>query len=73
MFVGSISVKPSRDLTRPLGMPRGLKGLLHVLNVISFLVVYISFLVVYIMVERAVADCVYFYVLSFIRLFPYYP
>ena len=27
MFVGNISVKPSRDFTRPLGMPRGLKRL----------------------------------------------
>ena len=26
--------KPSRDLIRPLGMPRGLKGLLHMLNAI---------------------------------------
>jgi hypothetical protein len=34
MFVGIIPVKPSRDFTRPLGMPRGLKGLLHVLNAI---------------------------------------
>jgi hypothetical protein len=32
MFVGIISVKPSRDFTCPLGMPRGLKGLLHMLN-----------------------------------------
>jgi hypothetical protein len=24
--------KPSRDFTRPPGMPRGLKGLLHILN-----------------------------------------
>jgi hypothetical protein len=36
MFVGNISVKPSRDFTRPLGMPRGLKGLLHVLNATVF-------------------------------------
>jgi hypothetical protein len=34
MFVGIISVKPSRDFTRPLGSPRGLKGLLHSLNAI---------------------------------------
>ena len=34
MFVGIIPVKPSRDFTRPLGMPRGLKGLLHMLNAI---------------------------------------
>jgi hypothetical protein len=34
MFVGIIPVKPLRDFTRPLGMPRGLKGLLHMLNAI---------------------------------------
>jgi hypothetical protein len=34
MFVGIIPVKLSRDFTRPLGMPRGLKGLLHALNAI---------------------------------------
>jgi len=34
MFVGIISGKPSRDFTRPLGSPRGLKGLLHTLNAI---------------------------------------
>jgi hypothetical protein len=32
--VGIIPGKPSRDFTRPLGMPRGLKGLLHMLNAI---------------------------------------
>ena len=32
MFVGVIVGKPSRYFTRPLGMPRGLKGLLHMLN-----------------------------------------
>jgi hypothetical protein len=32
--VGVILRKPSRDFTRPLGMPRGLKGLLHMLNAI---------------------------------------
>jgi hypothetical protein len=36
MFVGIIHVKPSRDFTRPLGSPRGLKGLLHTLNAIMF-------------------------------------
>jgi hypothetical protein len=30
----NISGKPSRDFTRPLGSPRGLKGLLHLLNAI---------------------------------------
>jgi len=34
MFMGIILAKPSRDLTRPLGSPRGLKGLLHTLNAI---------------------------------------
>jgi len=36
VFVGITSVKPSRDSTRPLGMPRGLKGLSHTLNAIIF-------------------------------------
>jgi hypothetical protein len=36
MFVGIILVKPSRDFTRPLGMSRGLKSLLHMLNAIVF-------------------------------------
>ena len=31
---GCHSCKPSRDFTRPLGMPRSLKGLLHMLNAI---------------------------------------
>jgi hypothetical protein len=31
-FVGIIVGKPLQDFTRPLGMPRGLKGLLHMLN-----------------------------------------
>ena len=34
MFVGIIVDKPSRDFTHPLGMPKNLKGLLHMLNVI---------------------------------------
>jgi hypothetical protein len=34
MFVGIIPGKPSRDFTRPLGSPRGLKGLFHTLNAI---------------------------------------
>jgi hypothetical protein len=34
MFVGIIHIKPSRDFTCPLGIPRGLKDLLHMLNVI---------------------------------------
>jgi len=36
MFVGIIPDKLSRDFTRPLGSPRGLKGLLHTLNAIVF-------------------------------------
>jgi hypothetical protein len=36
MFVGVIVGKPSRNFTRPLGMPRGLKGLLHTLNAIVY-------------------------------------
>jgi hypothetical protein len=36
MFVGIIPDKSSRDFTRPLGSPRGLKGLLHTLNAIVF-------------------------------------
>jgi hypothetical protein len=31
---GCHSCKPSQDFTRPLGMPRGLKSLLHMLNAI---------------------------------------
>jgi hypothetical protein len=34
MFMGVIAGKLSRDFTRPLEMLRGLKGLLHTLNVI---------------------------------------
>jgi hypothetical protein len=34
MFVDIILVKLSRDFTRPLGISRGLKDLLHVLNAI---------------------------------------
>jgi hypothetical protein len=37
MFVGIISVKSSQDFTCSLGIPRGLKGLLHMLNaIVSF-------------------------------------
>jgi hypothetical protein len=36
VFVGITSISPSRDFTRPIGMPRGLKGLLHMLNAIVF-------------------------------------
>jgi hypothetical protein len=49
--VGVIPGKPSRDFTRPLGIPRGLKGLLHMPNAIvsptkvdfMFLVFYLCF------------------------------
>jgi hypothetical protein len=34
MFVGIVLVKPSRDFTCLLGMPRGLKDLLHIINTI---------------------------------------
>jgi hypothetical protein len=34
IFVDIIVGKPSRDFTCPLGMHRGLKGLLHMLNAI---------------------------------------
>jgi hypothetical protein len=34
MFMGIIPVKPSQDFTRPLGILRGLKSLLHTLNAI---------------------------------------
>jgi hypothetical protein len=33
---GCHSCKPSRDFTHPLGRPRGLKGLLHMLNAIVY-------------------------------------
>jgi hypothetical protein len=36
IFVGIISGKPSRDFTRSLRSPRGLKGLSHTLNAIVF-------------------------------------
>jgi hypothetical protein len=34
MFVDNIPGKLSRDLTHPLGIHRGIKGLLHTLNAI---------------------------------------
>jgi hypothetical protein len=34
MFVGIIPSKPSRNFIRPLGSPKGLKGLLNTLNAI---------------------------------------
>jgi hypothetical protein len=36
MFVGIIPGKSSRDFTRPLWSPKGLKGLLHTQNAIVF-------------------------------------
>jgi hypothetical protein len=50
MFVGIITDKPSRDFTRPLESPRGLKGLLHTLNAIvhptkeGFILLFFSFI-----------------------------
>jgi hypothetical protein len=50
MFVSIIPDKPSRDFTRPLGSPRGLKGLLHMLNAIvhptkeRFILLFFSFI-----------------------------
>ena len=35
VFVGIIAIKPSRDFTRPLWMPMGLKGLLHTFQIFS--------------------------------------
>jgi hypothetical protein len=34
MFVGIIPSKPTRDFIRPLRSPKGLKGLLHMLNAV---------------------------------------
>jgi hypothetical protein len=34
MYVGIIAGTPSRDFAHPLGMPKGLKDLLHMLNAI---------------------------------------
>jgi hypothetical protein len=39
MFLGIIAGKPSRGFTCPLGMPRGLKDLLHMLNAIVSLTI----------------------------------
>jgi hypothetical protein len=36
VFLGVTYIKSSRDLTRPLGMPRDLKSLLHMSNAIVF-------------------------------------
>jgi hypothetical protein len=50
MFVGINSGKPLRDFTRPLGSPKGLKGLLHTLNAIvhptieGFILLFFSFI-----------------------------
>jgi hypothetical protein len=50
MFVAIIHGKSSRDFTRPLGSPRGLKGLLHTLNAIvhptkvGFILLFFSFI-----------------------------
>jgi hypothetical protein len=53
MFVSIIPNKPSRDFTHPLGNPKGLKGLLHTLNVtvypmkIGFILLFFSFISVF--------------------------
>jgi hypothetical protein len=47
MFVGIIPNKPSRDFTRPLWSPMGLKGLLHMLNAIIHPTKRMSYLVVF--------------------------
>jgi len=50
MFMGIIPGKPSRDFTRPLGSPRGLKGMFHTLNAIvhptkeGFILLFFSFI-----------------------------
>jgi hypothetical protein len=50
LFVGINSGKPLRDFTRPLGSPKGLKGLLHTLNAIvhptkkGFIFLFLSFI-----------------------------
>jgi len=50
MFEGIITGKPSRDFTRRLGSPRGLKGLLYMLNAIlhptkeGFIFLFLSFI-----------------------------
>ena len=36
LFMGIVASKPLRDFTCPLGIPRDLKGLLHMLNAIVF-------------------------------------
>jgi hypothetical protein len=57
MFVGIISGKPSRDFTRPLGRPRGLKGLLHTLNAIvhptkeGFILLFFSFIYCFVLLR----------------------
>jgi hypothetical protein len=39
MFVGIIVSKPSQDFTHPLGITRGLIGLMHMLNAIVSLTI----------------------------------
>jgi hypothetical protein len=57
MFVRIISGKPLRDFTRPLGNPRGLKGLLHTLNAIvyprkdGFILLFFSFISCFVLLK----------------------
>jgi hypothetical protein len=57
MFVGINSGKPSRDFTRPLGSPSGLKGLLHMLNAIvhptkeGYILLFFSFISYFVMLR----------------------
>jgi hypothetical protein len=57
MFVGIIPSKSSRNFTRPLGNPRGLKSLLHTLNAIvhptkeGFILLFFSFISCFVMLR----------------------
>jgi hypothetical protein len=57
IFVGIIPKKPSRDFTRPLGSPRGLKGLFHTLNAIvhptkeGFILLFFSFISCFVLLK----------------------
>jgi hypothetical protein len=58
MFKGIITGKPSQDFTRPLGSPRGLKGLLHTLNAIvhptkeGFIFLFLSFISCFVLLRN---------------------
>jgi hypothetical protein len=56
MFVGIIPDKSSQDSTRPLESPRGLKGLLHMLNAIvhptkGFILLFFSFISYFVLLK----------------------